>query len=118
VEVEALAPDAIEADVLAFTVADELTGAAADLDRILDGRIARLREEGELTSELGRAALVHVNGDLRAQRVAGAGVGKTSELDADALRTAAAAVAVRTHEFAGTIAWILDESLPLPLAEQ
>jgi leucyl aminopeptidase len=118
VEVEALAPDAVEADVLAFAVADELTGAAAEIDRLLGGRLARLLEEGELTDELGTAALVHLNGELRAKRVAGAGIGKAEERDADALRTAAAAVARRTHEFAGTIAWVLDESLPLPLPEQ
>jgi leucyl aminopeptidase len=118
VEVEALAPDAVEADVLAFAVSEGNSGAAAELDRLLQGRLARLRAEGELTSELGRAALVHVNGDLRAQRVAGAGVGKSEEVDTDALRTAASAVARRAGEFAGTIAWILDDSLPLPLAEQ
>ena len=33
VDVEALAPDAVEADVLAFPVADGLTGAARELDQ-------------------------------------------------------------------------------------
>src|SRR5205807_8524117 len=75
-------------------------------------------EEGELSGEQGRAALVHVNGELPAHRVAGAGVGKPDELDADALRTAAAAVVRAAHDFAGSIAWLLDDSLPLPLPEQ
>src|SRR5256885_11669809 len=118
VDVEALAPDAVEADVLAFPVVDGHTGTAGELDGLLKGRLARLLEEGELTAELGHTALMHVNGDLKAQRVAGAGVGKLEELDADALRTAAAAVAQSAHTFAGSIAWILDESLPLPLPEQ
>jgi len=118
VDIEALVPGAVEADVLAFPVVDGLAGTAGELDGLLKGRIARLLEDGELTAELGHAALVHLNGDLKAQRVAGAGVGKREELDADALRTAAAAVARSAHTFDGSIAWILDESLPLPLPEQ
>src|SRR6266536_2990082 len=39
-------------------------------------------------------------------------------VDADALRTAAATVAREARAFAGSIAWLLDESLPLSPAEQ
>jgi len=46
-----------------------------------------------------------------------AGLGKQDELNADALRTAAAAVA-RLATFGGTIGWLLDDSLPLDLSEQ
>jgi leucyl aminopeptidase len=47
-----------------------------------------------------------------------AGIGRIEELDPDALRTAAAAVARATSNVGGTIAWLLDETLPLPLDEQ
>src|SRR5262249_24483683 len=49
---------------------------------------------------------------------AAAGVGARGALDADALRTAAGTVAREAREFATSIAWLLDDSLPLPPAEQ
>src|SRR6266511_2715385 len=59
-------------------------------------------------------------GRLAAHRVAAAGVGSPEDLDADALRTAAAAVAIHAGEVGGkSIAWILDgESSTLSAAEQ
>jgi leucyl aminopeptidase len=46
------------------------------------------------------------------------GLGPSDELDADALRTAASAVARRVADVGGTVAWMLDESLPLTFEEQ
>jgi leucyl aminopeptidase len=46
------------------------------------------------------------------------GLGPAAELDADAIRTAAAAVAREVQRPGGTLAWPLDAKLPLPLAEQ
>jgi leucyl aminopeptidase len=40
------------------------------------------------------------------------GLGPADELDADTLRTAAAAVADATERVGGTLAWLLDDSLP------
>jgi len=120
VEVQAVAPEQVEADVLALPLASgaDGAGAVAKLDASLDGLLARLAQEGELRDEIGRAAIVHVDGALAARRVAGAGVGPRERLDADALRTAAAAVAHVAGDFAERIAWVIDESLPLPTAEQ
>jgi leucyl aminopeptidase len=120
VEVQAVAPEQVEADVLALPLAGgaDGAGAVAKLDAALDGLLGRLAQEGELRDELGRAAIVHVGGGLAARRVAGAGVGPRERVDADALRTAAAAVVHVAGEFAGRIAWAIDESLPLPPAEQ
>jgi leucyl aminopeptidase len=120
VEVQAVAPEQVEADVLAVPLAAGADGAgvANALDGGLDGLLARLREEGELREGIGRVALVHVDGKLGAGRVAGAGVGPRDGVDADALRTAAAAVATAAGEFAGRIAWAIDDSLPLSPAEQ
>ena len=118
VEVQAVAPEEVEADIVAVPLADAdgLSGAAAALDSALDGLLGRLAGDGELRGEAGRAAIVHVDGKLGTGRVAVAGLG--DRLDADALRTAAAAVAHETSAFAETLAWVLDDSLPVPAEEQ
>jgi leucyl aminopeptidase len=95
-----------------------LSNGSRILDERLSGRLRRLAEEGELRGELGKTLVLHTEGELKAHRVATAGIGKLEELDADALRTAAAAVARATEEVGGTLAWILDETLPLPLDVQ
>jgi leucyl aminopeptidase len=46
------------------------------------------------------------------------GLGSEDELDADAIRTAAAAVARELRRPGGSLAWPLDAKLPVPLAEQ
>src|SRR5689334_16068795 len=118
VEVQAVAPEEVEADIVAVPLAggDGLSGAAAALDSALDGLLGRLAGDGELRGDAGRTAIVHVDGKLGTGRVAVAGLG--DRLDADALRTAAAAVAHETSAFAETLAWVLDDSLPVPAEEQ
>jgi leucyl aminopeptidase len=122
VVVEVKSPGQIEPDVLALAVPEggdgPLSGGQEVLDEKLAGRLRRLAEEGELRGELGRTVLLHTDGDLGARRVAAAGIGKVDEVDADALRTAAASVARSVRDVGGTVAWLLDESLPLPLDEQ
>src|ERR671934_709299 len=120
VEVQAVAPEEVEADVVAVPLAggDGVAGSAAQLDSRLGGLLAQLASEGELHDEIGRAGLVHVDEKLSAGRVAAVGVGPRDATDADALRTAAAAVARLTREFAARIAWPVDTSLPLSPAEQ
>ena len=120
VEVQEVAPEEVEADVLAvpFAGGRGLDAAAAKLDEALEGLLAGLTREGELREELGTARLVHVDGRLRSRRVAVAGIGELAQVDADALRTAAASVAREAGEFARTVAWVLDDSLPLTLEEQ
>src|SRR5690348_13414747 len=99
VDVEAVAPEQVEADVLAIPVADgkSLGGVAAKVDGSLDGLLTRMASDGELLDDVGRASIVHVDGKLGARRVAGAGVGARDRVDADSLRTAAAAVAAETR---------------------
>jgi leucyl aminopeptidase len=120
IEVQAVAPEEVEADVLAIPLVagDGLGGAAAKLDGGLDGLLSRLAGQGELHDELGRAGVVHVDGKLGAPRIAAAGVGPRDGVDADALRTAAAAVTRKTGEYAERIAWAIDDSLPVPPPEQ
>ena len=62
--------------------------------------------------DAGTATLLNADGRL----VAVAGLG--DEIDADAFRTAAAAVARLTSRIGGSLAWVLDESQPVAVEEQ
>ncbi|TMK69316.1 MAG: leucyl aminopeptidase [Actinobacteria bacterium] len=122
VAVEVKPPDDVEADVLALPAREDGGGAFAHRTPLLDERLTRLlqrlAEDGELRGELGKTLVLHADGDGKARRVAAAGIGRIGELDSDALRTAAASVARATEEVGGTLAWMLDDTLPLPLDEQ
>src|SRR5437764_5961222 len=107
--------------MLAFAVpepASELPEVAQELDRTLEGRLARLVASGELRGEAGQVYATHVDAGLQAERIAAVGAGPREDLDADSLRHAAAAAAQADSRVGGTLAWALDESLGLPLAEQ
>jgi len=120
VEVQGVTPEQVEADVVAVPLTGdiELAGAAAALDSKLDGLLGRLAAEGELRGEAGHVSIVHVDGKLGSPRVAVAGLGPSEQIDADALRTAAAAVARETGSYAETVAWAIDGALELPAEEQ
>ncbi len=96
------------ADVLAFAVLDP-TGQLTDVDP----RFARMAETGELRAESGQTTVLHLDDG---RRLVAAGAGSREQLDADSLRDAAAAVA--RLGVGGTLAWLLDASLPLGLADQ
>jgi leucyl aminopeptidase len=118
VAIEVRPPGQSEPDTLAFPLTDDDPGTVSKVDERLKGRLQRLAEDGELKGELGKTVLLHTDGELNARRVVVAGVGKAEELDSDALRTAASAVARRVADVGGTIAWMLEESLPLSFEEQ
>src|SRR5438477_2614534 len=80
----------------------------------VEPQLSELATTGELRGERGEAVLIHADG----ARLVAAGVGKGAEVDRDALRTAGAAAAHELARVGGTLAWQLDESLPLPLPEQ
>jgi len=103
-------------DALALVLAEDDTTPGSDGD--LQQELQQLADDGELRGELGRTVVLHTNGASTARRVVVAGVGKRAEVDADAVRTAAAAVARRLRDVGGTLAWTLDDSLPLSLDEQ
>jgi leucyl aminopeptidase len=100
VEVTAAEPAELEVDVLAVAAGGALV---RELDARFDGRLARAAADAD------PVAIVHVGRELPARRVAAVAV---DALDAEGLRTAAARV-VRAHHGGGTVAWALDESLPL-----
>jgi leucyl aminopeptidase len=106
VKIDIVAPGKAQADALAVPVAQPLDG--------VDSRFSELAGTGELRGDRGEALVLYGNGT----RLVAAGVGKREEVDRDALRTAGAAAAHELARVGGTLAWHLDESLPLPLAEQ
>jgi leucyl aminopeptidase len=120
IPVEVKLPGQADADTLAvaFAEGEALSDGARVLDQQLGGRLQRLADSGELHSGLGQTVLLHTDGELKARRVVVAGIGNAGEVDADAMRTAASSVAGEVADTGGSIAWLLDESLPLPLEEQ
>ena len=121
VDVRAQTAESFEADVLAVALPDNgsaLPNVAESLDKALEGRLARLAAEEEVAQAIGRTAVLHPNGELGARRVVAVGLGPAAEIDADALRTAAARVSAAVDRVGGALAWLLDESLDLTPAEQ
>jgi leucyl aminopeptidase len=123
VKVEIALPGQAEVDALAVPLAQPLDSLSGDGARIVDdklrGRLTRLAQTGELRADRGEAlVLLHVDGDLSAPRLVAAGLGKRADVNADSFRTAAAAAAQALGRVGGTVCWLLDESLPLPLPEQ
>jgi leucyl aminopeptidase len=116
VEIEVAAPGAGQPDALALPLTED--DSAPHSEGELGGRLRQLADEGELKGELGRTVVLHTNGEANARRVVVAGLGKRADVDADAVRTAASAVAHRLDDVGGTLAWTLDESLPLSADEQ
>src|SRR5919201_2790173 len=120
VEVEAGSPECVDSHVLAapLLAAEPANAPVAALNERLGGLIAKLVDEGELSGKLKTAPILHVDGELSAARLAIAGIGARAGVDADAVRTAAATVARETRDYASTVAWLLDDSLPLSPPEQ
>jgi leucyl aminopeptidase len=115
VEVRAASDTPPEADVLALPVGPGGLSTGSDT---LHAPAARVAEEEGLAATLGATAILYPDGDAPVRRIVLVGLGEAAELDADALRTAAAAVAHAAERVGGTLAWLLDESLAVPHAEQ
>jgi leucyl aminopeptidase len=96
-----------EAGVLAVPIGPNGTPATPEG---LEGPATRISEEESVGEKAGRTAVLYLDSGPR--RVVLVGLGPADELDADTLRTAAAAVAEATERVGGTLAWLLDDSLP------
>src|SRR5918999_4460932 len=118
-KVEIRPPDAksFEADVVAVGFPANGTALSA-LDQGLARRLTDVAEEEDVAGAIGRTAVLHPDGDAAARRLIAVGLGAADELDADAIRTAAARVASAAERVGGTLAWLLDDSLGLSPAEQ
>ena len=99
-------------EVLVTESADGEVVGVATADGRIGGEAGELLVAEGFQPAAGEATLLNVDG----RRVAVAGLGE--EIDADAFRTAAAAVARLTKRIGGTLAWELDEASPVPLEEQ
>jgi leucyl aminopeptidase len=122
VTIEVTPPGGSEPDTLAvpFSMDDSEVppnGSAQLADRVT-ARLRRLAAAGELKGELGKTVVLHGDEGSNVRRVVVAGLGKRADVDADAMRTAASAVVRGTADVGGTVAWLLDGSLPLSLEEQ
>jgi leucyl aminopeptidase len=119
VPIDIALPGQTAADALAVTVGRPLGGDGLRIvDEKLGGRVRQLVESGELRGDTGEALLIHTNGELEAPRLVLAGSGARDEVDLDALRTAGAAAAHSLARVGGTLCWLLDETLPVPLPAQ
>ena len=96
-------------EVIGFAVFDPLAPVPAGLDP----RLEQLAASGELRGAAGHTCVLHRDGG---GRIVAAGAGRREQLDGDSIRDAAAAVA--RLGLGGTLAWVLDDSLPLTLDEQ
>jgi leucyl aminopeptidase len=94
-----------EADVLAVPVGPDGVPPGGDVPGA-----ARIAEEESLASKAGRTAVLYA--EEPSKRVVLVGLGPAEELDSDTVRTAAASVAGATERVGGTLAWVLDDSLP------
>jgi leucyl aminopeptidase len=119
VPIEVALPGQTHADALAVPVARPLGGEGARIvDEKLGGRLATLIETGEFRGDRGEALVLHVDGRLDAPRVIAVGLGTRDDVDLDALRTAGGAAAHELRRVGGTLCWLLDESLDIPVDEQ
>src|SRR5512133_1321723 len=117
VEIEVSGSGDGEPDALALPLSEDDASPRSD-DAQLGARLQQLADDGELKGELGKTTVLHTDGTSGARRVVVAGIGKRADVDADAIRTAAAAVARRLGDVGGTLAWKLDDSLPLSFDQQ
>ena len=122
VTIEIGLPGQTPADALAVPVTRPPHALGGEGGRIVDeklrGRLAQLTESGELRGDSGEALVLHLDGELQAPRVVAVGIGDRDQVDLDTLRTAGAAAANALSRIGGTVCWLLDETLPLSLADQ
>jgi leucyl aminopeptidase len=112
IEIEARSPADLTADVLVVPIRE---GADAPPPGAPE-RTTELLASGEAIGAFGEATLVHLADGSRVQRIALAGLGK--RIDADAVRTAVAAATREARRVGGTIAYLVDASLPVGVEEQ
>ena len=68
----------------------KLSGELADVDKLLDGEVARLIKQGEIKGKLSEVTIIHSLGKIPAVRVVILGLGKSKVLTPDKIRIAIA----------------------------
>jgi leucyl aminopeptidase len=82
----------VEADAVVvnlFEGVEQPAGAAAAVDKALDGAIGQLIRQGEIKGKAGEVGIIHTLGRLPARVVAVAGLGKRQDFDLDRVRRVA-----------------------------
>ena len=105
-------PGQTELDTLAIPLAQPLEVGG------LSARMKELAASGEFRGDRAEALTVHGADDGDGRRVVLVGLGKRADVDLDAFRTAGAVTAQALARVGGTLGWQLDESLPIPPADQ
>jgi leucyl aminopeptidase len=116
VTVEARDASELRADLLVVPFAEGATAVAAGVDERIRARCADLIHSGEASGAFGATTVVHLDGDSAVSRVAVSGLGR--RVDADAVRTAVATAVRASARVGGTLAYAVDESLPVTADEQ
>jgi leucyl aminopeptidase len=117
VPIEIALPGQVEVDALAVPVTVPLAGDGVRIvDEKLGGGLTRLVESGDIRADRGETHVLYTSGELQAPRVVVVGLGADPGLDA--LRTAGAVVAQALDRVGGSVCFLLDESLPVPLPDQ
>lgn len=117
ITIQSAGEGALEADLLVVPLVEDATELPPGLDDALRTQLAPLVHSGEITGEFGEATIVHV-GDGPVRRVALAGLGKSHRIDGDSVRTAMTAAVRKGTRVGGTVAWLVDDSLPVSAEEQ
>jgi leucyl aminopeptidase len=94
VKVGGLDKESVDAIVLMLYEGDGAQqGAAAMIDKAVDGAITALLQEGEFTGKPKQHSVLHTHGRLKAKKVVLVGLGKPEKLTLDGLRQAAGSAA-------------------------
>jgi leucyl aminopeptidase len=112
VPIDIAPPGQIELDTLAIPLAQPLEVGT------LSGRIQELAASGEFRGDRAETLTLHDTDGSVARRIVLVGLGQRANVDLDAFRTAAAVAAQALARVGGTLGWVLDESLQIPLADQ
>src|SRR5436309_2865628 len=86
VKAGALEKESADASILMLYEGEsELQGAAALIDKALDGALTRLLQDGEFTGKSQQHMVLHTQGRLKTKRVILSGLGKPDQLTLDGL---------------------------------
>ena len=119
VELTVEAPEAQAAGLLAVPFAGSVTALVRRLDEKLGGGLTRVLGSSDATARAGTCVVVYpAAADGAAAHVALVGVGAPPDLDADAIRTGAAAAARAARGLGGSLVWAFDVELPVEGGEQ
>jgi leucyl aminopeptidase len=117
VKVGGVDKESVDAIVLMLCEGDTARrGAAATIDKALDGAVTTLRREGEFTGKPRQHAVLHCHGRLKAGKVVLAGLGKPENLSLETLRQGSGSAAQYARGLgANTLATVIEGTGQTPM---